>query len=79
MPTTTLNQPKAKEELHAAIDQARQACNIDAKSSDCATAWDIVEEMQAEMAHRRQFRDENSLETYCSENPDALECRVYDV
>jgi len=79
MSTTTLNQPKAQEELHAAIGKAREACGIDSTSPDCATAWDIVEEMQAEMAHRRQFRAENSLESYCSQNPDALECRLYDV
>ena len=79
MPTPTLQQTDVQDKLHEAIDQARQACRLDDKSPDCAAAWDIVEELQASLAHRRQGRVSNSLETYCHDNPDALECRVYDV
>ncbi|MEO0409261.1 MAG: Calvin cycle protein CP12 [Cyanobacteria bacterium P01_A01_bin.135] len=78
MPTPTLQQTE-QDKLHEAIAQARQACSLDDKSSDCAAAWDIVEELQASLSHRRQAKVSNSLETYCNDNPDALECRVYDV
>ncbi len=65
-------------ELHAAIATARDACQTNADSPECAVAWDTVEELQAELAHRRQARPKSSLDTYCDENPSALECRVYD-
>jgi hypothetical protein len=60
-------------------DQARAACDINgATSPECAAAWDAVEELQAEAAHKRGVKPKNSLEQYCDDNPDALECRVYD-
>ncbi|MGF1513861.1 MAG: Calvin cycle protein CP12 [Elainellaceae cyanobacterium] len=65
-------------QLHAAIAQAREACQGSADSPDCAVAWDTVEELQADLAHRRQAKPKNSLDTYCDQNPGALECRIYD-
>ncbi|MBW4659283.1 MAG: Calvin cycle protein CP12 [Drouetiella hepatica Uher 2000/2452] len=60
--------------------EAREVCEIKGDgSSDCAAAWDVVEELQAEAAHQREKAPEkNSLQQYCDDNPDALECRVYD-
>ncbi|HEY9630229.1 MAG: Calvin cycle protein CP12 [Oscillatoriophycideae cyanobacterium NC_groundwater_1537_Pr4_S-0.65um_50_18] len=60
--------------------QAREVCGIEGgTSSACAAAWDAVEELQAEAAHQRDKEPEkNSLQQYCDDNPDALECRVYD-
>ncbi len=65
--------------LQEALDQARAACLVDVDSADCAAAWDAVEEIQAEIAHKRQNAPKSSLESYCDANPDADECRVYDV
>lgn len=61
-------------------DNARSVCDISgANSAECAAAWDAVEELQAEASHQRQTtKQKNSLEQYCDENPDAVECRVYD-
>ena len=67
------------ENLQEALDQARSACTIDANSSECAAAWDAVEEIQAEISHKRQNAPKSSLESYCDVNPEADECRVYDV
>jgi hypothetical protein len=69
-------QEKIKEEL----EQARAVCDTSgAGSAECAAAWDAVEELQAEASHQRQSHPkQNSLEQYCSENPDAAECRLYD-
>lgn len=60
--------------------EARSVCDSKgADSSDCAVAWDSVEELQAEAAHQKQKgQKKTSLEKYCDENPDADECRVYD-
>ena len=66
--------------IQEAIAQARSACESNGKaSSNCAVAWDIVEELQAERSHRQVKTTKNSLESYCDQNPDAAECRIYDV
>jgi len=51
--------------------QARTVCDTRARSSECAAAWDAVEELQAEASHKRQNKRKNSLEQYCDDNPDA--------
>ncbi|NJL81834.1 MAG: hypothetical protein HC890_00440 [Chloroflexaceae bacterium] len=60
--------------------EAREVCSLEgANSGECAAAWDVVEELQAEAAHQRAaYPEKNSLERYCDENPDADECRLYD-
>ncbi len=60
--------------------QAREVCSTEgASSGECAAAWDAVEELQAEASHQKQKTPEkSSLEQYCDDNPDALECRVYE-
>ena len=68
-----------EDRLEIAISQAHEACGLDSHSPNCATAWDIVEELQAEIAHRRQNKPKTAFERYCDENPDADECRMYDV
>jgi CP12 domain len=73
------NAATLEQELPIVIDQARAACSINGDlSSQCAAAWDIVEEIQATIAHRKADQ-RNSLQRYCDDRPDALECRVYDV
>jgi CP12 domain len=63
-----------------AVEQARAACDLKGNdSSDCAVAWDIVEELQAEKSHRQVAEKYNSLQRYCAENPEAIECLIYDV
>ncbi|MCL2938564.1 MAG: Calvin cycle protein CP12 [Trichodesmium sp. St16_bin2-tuft] len=58
---------------------ARQACDISgANSKECAAAWDAVEELQAEASHQKEQKPKSSFESYCDNNPDAAECRVYD-
>ncbi len=68
-------QTQIKEEVAA----AREACEISgAGSKECAAAWDAVEELQAEAAHQKQSKEKNSLEKFCDDNPDAVECRLYE-
>ncbi len=68
-------QQKIDEELQ----QARAVCDVKGGTSpECAAAWDAVEELQAEAAHQRQTKPKNSLEQYCDDNPEAVECRIYD-
>lgn len=62
-------------------EQARAACDISGSdSAECAAAWDAVEELQAEAAHKRApvAKQKSSLEKYCDDNPSAAECLIYD-
>jgi hypothetical protein len=72
---TTNIQEKIQEELQG----AREACEANGPGSkECAAAWDAVEELQAEAAHQKQEKGKNSLEKFCDDNPDAVECRIYE-
>jgi hypothetical protein len=60
-------------------EEAKRACEESGPdSAACAVGWDNVEELQAARAHAAKATKPNSLERYCDDNPDALECRVYD-
>jgi hypothetical protein len=61
-------------------DEARTICEIKGDGSqECAAAWDVVEELQAEASHQREKETpKTSLQQYCDANPEADECRVYD-
>lgn len=69
-----------EERIQNAIKDARATCTEKgATSKECAAAWDIVEELQAEAAHQKAERlDKTAFEVFCEENPDAAEARVYD-
>lgn len=64
-----------------AIAEARTVCDQHGiNSPNCAVAWDIVEELQAEKAHQQQAKyRQTSLESYCEMYPEALECLIYDL
>ena len=75
----TMDIAQLKTDLHQLIEQAREACKTNGElSSECAVAWDAVEEMQAATADRLT-QQKSSFDRYCEARPDALECRVYDV
>jgi uncharacterized protein YgiB involved in biofilm formation len=69
-----------QDRIQEELKQAREACDASGTNSkECAAAWDAVEELQAEAAHQKQEgKVKNSLEQYCSDNPDAAECRIYE-
>lgn len=79
--STTVQPPTLDDRIQEAIAHARALCSehgID--SSTCAVAWDIVEELQAEAAHRRAASEAKTYFTdYCDEYPDAPEARIYDI
>jgi hypothetical protein len=68
-----------EQQLQSMLEQARFACSNNGElSSECAVAWDAVEEMQAASSDRR-LKQKTNFDRYCEERPDALECRIYDV
>ncbi|MDZ7958077.1 MAG: Calvin cycle protein CP12 [Aulosira sp. DedQUE10] len=64
-----------------AINEARSTCDRNGSdSTNCAVAWEIVEELQAEKAHQQQAKKRKTdLESYCEQHPEAIECLIYDV
>lgn len=83
MTTQTAQPSSIQEAIQTAIADAHQACDqFGPGSSACANAWDTVEELQAEASHQKsgyRTKARTSFEAYCDQNPDADECRVYDV
>ena len=78
-----LEKPKSvllDQQIQDAIAEAKKiSAEKGVNSKDCAVAWDIVEELQAEAAHQRaQALEKTAFEIYCEENPDAAEARIYD-
>ena len=67
-----------EQDLQALRAEARQICQPtnDPVLSGCAAAWDAVAEIQAELAQRQA---KTNFEQFCSDRPDAAECRIYDV
>jgi hypothetical protein len=64
-----------------AITEARTTCDRNGSdSTNCAVAWEIVEELQAEKSHQQQAKKrKTNLESYCEQHPEAVECLIYDV
>ncbi|MGC9502941.1 CP12 domain-containing protein [Baaleninema sp.] len=69
-----------QDRIQKAIEEARAVCaDKGPRSKECAAAWDVVEELQAEAAHQKAERlTKTAFEEYCEEYPDAPEARVYD-
>lgn len=69
-----------EDQIDVAREEARAICEQKGPtSSHCAAAWDVVEELQAEAADRRQEdKGKTSFQAYCEANPDADECRIYE-
>ncbi|MBD2166170.1 Calvin cycle protein CP12 [Calothrix membranacea FACHB-236] len=70
-----------QEAILEAINEARSTCDRNGSdSTNCAVAWEIVEELQAKKAHQQQAKKRKTdLEIYCEQNPEAIECLIYDV
>jgi CP12 domain len=82
--TTMTSQQESKsieEIIQESLIEARTTCSQHGNhSQECAVAWDIVEELQAEKSHRKQeAKVQTSLDYHCSLYPEADECRIYDV
>ncbi|MEO1373503.1 MAG: CP12 domain-containing protein [Cyanobacteria bacterium J06635_10] len=69
-----------EQELQDAIRKARAMCSqTSPRSEECAAAWDVVDELQAELAHQEAKKiPKTAFEEYCEEFPEAIEGRMYD-
>ena len=67
------------DELEKARAYARSICAEKGDGSpECASAWDAVEEMQAEVSHQHEKPAKSNFDQYLEDNPDAPEARMYE-
>jgi len=65
--------------LRAALEHARRVTSMyEQDRIEIALAWEMVEELEKAQRHERVPRLTN-FELYCLMNPDAPECRIYDL
>ncbi len=62
-----------EQQLQDEIKKARAVCaQKGIHSEECAAAWDVIEELQAEIAHQRSQKVmKTAFEEYCDEYPEA--------
>ncbi|WP_066424825.1 CP12 domain-containing protein [Anabaena sp. 4-3] len=70
-----------EQQLQDEIKKARAVCaQKGVRSEECAAAWDVIEEIQSELAHQKAEKiSKTAFDEYCDEYPEALEARLYDV
>lgn len=66
--------------LQIALEHARRLNDLyGSESPDVAVAWETVEELLSFRARQRGQKQVSAFERFCALNPDAGECRSYDV
>ncbi|KAJ0755606.1 putative calvin cycle protein CP12 [Helianthus annuus] len=77
---TQMREKKLTELIEAKVAEATQVCEADRDSDECKVAWDEVEEVSQAKADLRRKLEENKdpLQSFCQENPETDECRIYE-
>jgi hypothetical protein len=77
------NSPETMISLADRIEQARELAHqageqFGKTSPEFAVAMETLEELHQESSHQRSAKPQNSLERFCSDNPESPECLLYD-
>lgn len=76
---TVMREKHLTEMIERKVLEAKEVCEGNYGSDECKVAWDVVEEVsQAKADLRRKMENQDPLESYCSENPETDECRIYE-
>lgn len=78
--TTARSKPESDVTLEAAFEHARRVTDMYGIGNiDVALAWETVEELSVAQARKNQVKKQlpSAFARYCSENPEAPECRIY--
>ncbi|XAR64299.1 hypothetical protein NMG60_11024582 [Bertholletia excelsa] len=76
---TQMREKKLTEMIEKKVMEAKEVCQGDEKSDECKVAWDEVEEVsQAKADLRMKLQEQDPLESFCQDNPETDECRIYD-
>ncbi|KAF8409863.1 hypothetical protein HHK36_002381 [Tetracentron sinense] len=75
---TQMREKQLTEMIEKKVVEAKEVCEGNQSSDECKVAWDEVEEVsQAKADLRRKMEKEDPLESFCLENPETDECRIY--
>jgi len=79
-PVTPLRQPRLEVALQAAFEHARRLTALYGTDAvEVAMAWETVEELRHAELGRNGEAEQTPFSAYCAANPDAPECRIYDL
>ncbi|BAZ10004.1 hypothetical protein NIES4071_18180 [Calothrix sp. NIES-4071] len=69
-----------EQELQEAIKKSREICaKTSPRSEQCAVAWDVVDELQAEIAYQEAKQiQKTAFEEFCEEFPEVYRGRQFD-
>ncbi|KAK8500911.1 hypothetical protein V6N13_061815 [Hibiscus sabdariffa] len=78
---TLMREKQLTEMIEKKVTEAKQVCEGDETSDECKVAWDEVEEVsqaKADLRLRLEVEKKDPLESFCQENPETEECKVYE-
>ncbi|CAK9183444.1 unnamed protein product [Ilex paraguariensis] len=76
---TQMREKQLTEMIEKKVVEAKEVCEGDETSDECKVAWDEVEEVsQAKADLRLKLEKQDPLESFCQENPETEECRIYE-
>ncbi|KAM5574047.1 calvin cycle protein CP12-3, chloroplastic [Rosa sericea] len=77
---TQMREKRLTEMIEKKVLEAKQVCGEgDPITDECKVAWDEVEEVsQAKADLRLKMKDSDPLESFCQDNPETDECRIYE-
>lgn len=75
------NTEALEQELQRLMVQAKAVCEtVGDRSKECIAVQGAITALQTTIAdHRRAEENRTFFDRHCAENPDALDCRIYDV
>ncbi|KAL3514907.1 hypothetical protein ACH5RR_027624 [Cinchona calisaya] len=78
---TQMREKQLTEMIEKKVLEAKEVCGEDDKSDECKVAWDEVEEIsqaKADLRLKLEVMHQDPLESFCQENPETDECRIYE-
>ncbi|AAF20254.1 Calvin cycle protein CP12-3 [Arabidopsis thaliana] len=78
---TKMREEKLSEMIEEKVKEATEVCEAEEMSEECRVAWDEVEEVsqaRADLRIKLKLLNQDPLESFCQENPETDECRIYE-
>ncbi|XP_019172015.1 PREDICTED: calvin cycle protein CP12-3, chloroplastic [Ipomoea nil] len=77
---TYMREKQLEEMIEKKVKEAKEVCGEDETSDECKVAWDEVEEVSQAKADLRLKlqKQQDPLESFCQDNPETDECRIYE-
>lgn len=78
---TQMREKRLADMIEEKVNEAKQVCEGDATSDECKVAWDEVEEVsqaKADLRLKLEVQKLDPLESFCQDNPETDECRIYE-